>query len=111
MKSHRRKRRSLELLGEGRIKEGFLIWFDKIHEEFLLFINFQEYFRMGFIKWKQFIMDGLGIVVIFKEILEKFKDLIQMMIRKRNSFNEKLDDFLISTARTKKKILFNKDYK
>jgi len=65
-----------------------LIWLDKIHEEFLLFINHQEYFRMEFIDWDQFIMDGLGIIVLFNEILEKLKDLLQMLTRKRNSFNE-----------------------
>jgi len=95
MKSHGRKRRSLELLDEGRIKERFLIWFDIIHEQILLFINHQEYFRMEFIDWDQIIMDGLVIVVLFKEILEDIEDLIQILTRKRNSFNEKVDDFLI----------------
>jgi len=71
MKSHRRKGRSLELLDEGRIKEGFLISLDIIHEEFLLFFNDQEYFRMEFIEWDQLIMDGLGIFVILNEIFEK----------------------------------------
>jgi len=71
MKSHRRKSRSLELLDEGRIKEGFLIWLDKIHEEFLFFINFQEYFRMEFIEWDEFIMDGLGIFVVFENNFKK----------------------------------------
>jgi len=47
---------------------------------------------MEFIEWDQFIMDGLGIVVVLKEIMQKLKDLIQMLTRKRNSFNEKLDD-------------------
>jgi len=115
MKSHRRKRISLELLDERRIKEGFLIWFNIIHEEFLLFINHQEYFRMEFIDWDQFIMDELGIFVILKEIHEKFKDLIQMLTRKRNSFNEKFDDFLIFTILStikKRRILKNyNDYK
>ena len=97
MKSQRRKRRSLELLDEGRIKEGFLIWLDIIHEKILPIISHQEYFRMEFIEWDQLIMDGLGIVVILKEILEKIEDLIQMLTRKRNSFNEKFDDFLIFT--------------
>jgi len=91
MKSYRRKRRSLELLDEGRIKEGFLIWLDIIYKKI------QEYFRMEFIEWDQLIMDGLGIFVILKEILDKLKDLIQMMTRKRNSFNEKFYDFLILT--------------
>jgi len=85
------------LLDEGRIKEGFLIWLDIIHEKFLLKINHQEYFRMGFIEWDQFIMDRLGIIVVLKEIYEKLEDLIQMLTRKRNSFNEKFDDFLILT--------------
>jgi len=98
MKSHRRKRRSLELLDEGRIKEGFLIWLDIIHEKlFLLKNNLQEYFRMEFIEWYQFIMDGLGIFVVLKEILENKKDLTQILTRKRNSFNKKFDDFLIFT--------------
>jgi len=97
MKSHRRKRRPLELLDEGRIKEGFLIWLDIIHEKILIVINHQEYFRMEFIEWDQFIMDGLGIIVCLKQILDKLEDLIQMLTRKRNSFNEKLDDFLIFT--------------
>jgi len=63
MKSHKRKRRSLEFLDEGRIKEGFLIWFDIIHEKFLPKISHQEYFRMEFIEWDQFIKDGLGTFV------------------------------------------------
>jgi len=42
-------------------------------------------------------MNGLGIVVELKEIYEKIKDLIQMLTRKRNSFNEKFEDFLIFT--------------
>jgi len=97
MKSHRRERRYLELLDEGRIKEGFLIWFNIIHEKFIFFINHQEYFRMEFIEWDQFIMDGLGIFVVLKEIFEKFKDLVQILTRKRNSFNDEFDDFLIFT--------------
>ena len=52
---------------------------------------------MEFIEWDQFIMDGLGIFVVLKENFEKFKDLIQILTRKRNFFNEKLDDFLIFT--------------
>jgi len=52
---------------------------------------------MGFIEWDQFIMDGLGIFIIFKQILEKLENLIQMLTRKRNSFNEKVDDFLMFT--------------
>jgi len=52
---------------------------------------------MEFIEWDQFIMDGLGIFVILKEIFEKFKDLIQILTSKRNSFNEKVDDFSIFT--------------
>jgi len=117
MKSHRRKRISLELLDEGRIKEGFLIWLDIIHEKFLLKINPQEYFRMEFIEWDQFIMDGLGIVVVLKEILDKLKDLIhvQVLTRKRNSFNEDVDDFLIftmdSTKNKKRKLKQKKDTK
>jgi len=97
MKSHRRKRRFLELLDEGRIKEGFLIWLNTIHEKFLIIINHQEYFRMGFIEWDQFIMDRLGISVLLNDILEKLKDLIQILTRKRNLFNEKFEDFLIIT--------------
>jgi len=42
-------------------------------------------------------MDGLGIFVVLKEIFEKLKDLIQMLTRKRNSFNEEVNDFLILT--------------
>jgi len=108
MKSQRRKRRSLELLDEGRIKEGFLIWMDIIHEKILLFINHQEYFGIDFIEWDQFIMDGLGIFVFLKEIFEKTKDLIQMLTRKRNSFNEEFDDILIFTlfpTKNKRRIL------
>jgi len=108
MKSHRRKRRSLELLDDGRIKEGFLIWLDIIHKKILFFINHQEYFRMEIIEWDQFIMDGLGIAVLLKEIFEKIKDLIQILTRKRNFFNEEVDDFLISTILStinKKRIL------
>jgi len=59
-------------------------------------------------------MDGLGIVVLFKEIFEKFEDLIQMLTRKRNSFNEEFDDFLILTfpsTMKKMRILNIKDYK
>jgi len=110
MKSHRRKRRSLELFDEGRIKEGFLIWLDIIHEKILLFINLQEYFRMEFIEWDQLIMDGLGIFALLKEILEKLKDLIQMMTRKRNSFNDKMDDLLIFIipSTIKKRRILNK---
>ena len=56
-------------------------------------------------------MDGLGIVVLLKEILEKMKDLIQMLTRKRNSFNEKVDDFLIfrifSTIKKKRNLRQN----
>jgi len=115
MKSHRRKRRSLELLDERRIKEGFLIWLDIIHEKFILFINHQEYFRMEFIEWDQFIMDGLGIIVLLKQIFEKFKDLIQILTRKRNFFNEGVDDFLIFTkvsTKIKRRILKQiKNYK
>ena len=56
---------------------------------------------MEFIEWDQFIMDGLEIFVIeLKDNLEKSKDLIQMMTRKRNSFNEEFDDFLIFTFRS-----------
>jgi len=40
-------------------------------------------------------MDGLGIVVVLKEIFETKTKLIQMVIKKRNSFNEKVNDFLI----------------
>ena len=55
-------------------------------------------------------MDGLGIVVILKEIFEKLKDLIQMLTRKRNSFNEEFDDFLIFTivATIKKRRILRK---
>jgi len=70
------------------------------HEKFLLIINHQEYFRMEFIEWNQFIMDGLGIFVLLKEIFEKLKDWIQILTRKRNSFNEKIDDFLIAILST-----------
>jgi len=42
-------------------------------------------------------MDGLGIFVVLKEIFEKFKDLVQILTRKRNSFNDEFDDFLIFT--------------
>jgi len=94
------------------MKEGFLIWFDTIHEEILPFINYQEYFRMELIEWDQFIMDGLGIFVGKKENYEKFKDLIQMMTRKRNSFNEKVDDFVIftilSTINKRRNLIKNK---
>jgi len=66
-------------------------------------INHQEYFRMEFIEWDQFIMDGLGIFVVLKEIFEILKDLIKMLTRKRNSFNEKFDDFLSLTLPSTKK--------
>jgi len=54
-------------------------------------------------------MDGLGIFVLLKEILEKLKDLIQILTRKRNSFNEKFDDFLIFTKNStiKKRRILN----
>jgi len=52
---------------------------------------------MEFIEWDQFIMDGLGIFVLLKEIFEKLEYLIQMLTRKRNSFNEDIDDFMIFT--------------
>jgi len=64
---------------------------------------------MEFIEWDQFIMDGLAIVVVLKEILDKLKDLIRMVTRKRNSFNEKFDDFFIFTKVStikKRRILF-----
>ena len=42
-------------------------------------------------------MDGLEIVVKLKEIYKKLEDLIQILTRKRNSFNEDVNDFLILT--------------
>jgi len=68
---------------------------------------------MEFIDWDELIMDGLRISAVLKEIFEKLEDLIQMLTRKRNSFNEKFDDFLILTILStinKRGILKIKDY-